>query len=242
MARTLYGFRQEGRTHFVIVAPHAAGDDLRTKEVAQHLARQLGASLVVNEKFIKPSNSAASRRPQDVEDFNQLPWTERGYGWARKKAPMKQFYDHVKALAATARSRGGGRAVIIYIHGMEDNSQQVGIDIGAGAKYHRGAIRGAGGSRPHPEAGSNTGVVRAKRADIDTLKSKLDENLQEHGLRADVGRFQPAWSRQNGVQFHAGTPDHSIQLELSTFLRKHSNVEATASIIANALKATYPMS
>ncbi len=240
MARTPYGFREEGRTHFVIVAPHAAGDDLRTGEVARHLARQLNGSLIVNDQFIKPRNSAAGQRPANVEDFNQLPWTPRGYDWSRKKASMRKFYDHIKEMAARARRHGQGRAVIIYVHGMQDNPDGVGIDIGAGAKYHRGVIRGAVGSNPHPDAGDNTGVVRANRRDIQKLKGKLDAGLRPQRLTADVGRYQPAWSRRNGAQFHAGTPDHAIQLELSSALRSEGNAAETAALMAKALKETYP--
>jgi len=240
MVRTEYGFHQEGSSHFVIVAPHAAGDDLRTKEVTQHLARKLNASVVVNERFIKPRNSAAAQRPEDVEDFNKLSWANERYNWSGKKPEMKSFYDHVQEMARRARGRGGGRAIVIYVHGMQDNEAKVGIDIGAGAKYHGIVIHGAVGSNPHPDAGTNTGVVRANRTDIEKIKAKLDEGLRPHELTADVGRFQPAWSRQNGVQFHAGTPDHSIQLEIASHLRKEGNVEATAGIIANALKAAYP--
>lgn len=239
MPRTAYGFREAGQTHFVIVAPHAAGDDLRTGQVAKHLASALNASLVVNDTFIKPRNSAAASHPELVEDFNQLSWTRRGYDWRRKKPAMKTFYDHVKEFAAKARGRGG-RAVVIYIHGMQDNPNGIGIDIGPGAKNRRGAIRGAKGRNRHPDAGNNTGVVRAGRADIENLKDKLSEGLGPHGLTVGVGRFQPAWSRRNGVQIHAGTSDHSLQLEISSFLRGQDKVQKTAAMIAQALKETYP--
>ena len=49
---------------------------------------------------------------------------------------MKEFYDHIREFAEAARQHGDGKAIIVYIHGMSDNSQNIGVDIGFGAKYH----------------------------------------------------------------------------------------------------------
>ncbi|MBN2052227.1 hypothetical protein JW756_01875 [Candidatus Woesearchaeota archaeon] len=243
MIQTNYGLRSKGSSRFVVVAPHAAGDDLRTKEIAEEIARQLNASLVVNNKYIKPSNSNAEAKPHLVEDFNKLSWSsgQQKYLWSKKHPHMKEFYDHVKEFAEHARSYGDGRAIVVYIHGAGDNSEKIGIDIGFGAKYHQGRLKGTQGrSDRHPAAGNNTGVLRANREDIEKLKQTLEERLSDdHNLKVGVGENFAAWSRQDGVQYHAGTSDHSFQLEISSFLRKDANTKYTAKLIADALKAIY---
>ena len=154
---------------------------------------------------------------------------------------MKEFYDNIKDFAEQARQYGDGKAIIIYIHGIADNPEQVGIDIGFGARYHQGRLKGTQGTRDkHPEAGRNSGLVRAKRSDVITLKDTLEEKISgDHGLKVGVGEHYAAWSRQDGIQFHGGTKDHSMQLEISSLLRKPSNVKYTAKLIANALKKVY---
>lgn len=239
---TNYGTRKKRNSKFIVVAPHAAGDDLRTKELAEQIAEQLNASLVVNEKYLKPSNSRAGTHPH-VEDFNKLSWSSQRqeYSWTSKHPHMKEFYDHIREFAEVARQHGDGRAIIVYIHGMSDNNQNIGVDIGFGAKYHQGRLKGTHGTRDkHPESGSNAGVIRAKREDVEELKGTLEQRLsQDHHLRVGIGDRYAAWSRQDGIQYHAGSPDHSFQLEISSLLRQPRNIGYISKLIANALKEVY---
>jgi hypothetical protein len=253
MTRANYGSRQKGSSKFVVVAPHAAGDDTRTKEIAEAVARHLNASLVVNEKYIKPSNSRASTS-STVEDFNKLSWSRshERYLWNRKHPHMKEFYDHIAEYAKHAREQGDGRAIVVYIHGMKDGDDGVGIDIGFGAKYHEERLKGTRGRRDkHPDCGTNSGVVRANREDMEKLKTTLEDRLStDHGLSAGIAeatRYDSsgrkiefaAWSKQNGVQYHNGPTEHSFQLEISSLLRRPGNVAKTARMIADALKEVY---
>ena len=91
---------------------------------------------------------------------------------------MKEFYDHVKEFAEGARQHGDGRAIVVYIHGMKDNSEQIGIDIGFGARYHDGRLKGTQGRRDkHPQSGRNTGKVRANRGNMKNLKELQGRTL-----------------------------------------------------------------
>ena len=54
MIITNYGQKKKGLSNFVIVAPHAAGDDIGTKEIAKEISNQLNAFVVINKKYIKP--------------------------------------------------------------------------------------------------------------------------------------------------------------------------------------------
>jgi hypothetical protein len=245
MTQTNYGQRKQGSSRFIIVAPHAAGDDLRTKEVAEEIARHLNASLVINEKYVKPSNSRAASTPKLVEDFNKLSWSasQQDYIWDRKHPHMKEFYDHIKEFVKIAKQHGNSDAVVVYIHGMGDNSDKIGIDIGCGLRYHDGRLKGTQGTRDrHPDAGSNTGVRRAKREDIESLKGNLEQRLNAdgHNLKVGVGEKYAAWSRQDGVQYHANDSDAtSFQLEISSELRKPEKIKYLAKLISDALKNVY---
>ncbi len=238
--KTNYGEKKEGTSRFVIVAPHAAGDDLRTKEISELVSRELNASYVINEKYIKPTNSRASSSPDKVEDFNKLSWSNanREYLWGGKNPEMKEFYSDVGELANDARQHGNGKSVVVYVHGFADNPEKIGIDIGFGARYHGNKLKGTKGDNKHPNAGMCSGVVRAKRADMEELRETLEEKLFD-GLKVGIGSKYAAWSRQNGIQYHAGTGNDSFQLEISRLLRKPENIEYTANLIANALKKVY---
>ena len=238
MGRTNYGKKEGGSSQFVVVAPHAAGDDLRTKQIAEAVSRHLNAALVVNDTYIKPKNSRAASMPDRVADFNKLSWskTREKYLWSKKHPHMKEFYDHISELAKGAREHGDGRAIVVYIHGMSDSPDKVGVDIGFGARTHMVGTR----RTRTPGGGRNKGVVRANRADISGLQSSLEGRLLgDHGLKVGIGHHYAAWSRRDGIQFHAGTSDHSFQLEISSLLRKPGNVAYTAKLIADALKEVY---
>ena len=132
MSRTNYGRKRKGSSKFVVVAPHAAGDDIGTKEIAEEISRHSDAFLVVNENYIKPSCSRATSNPDNVEDFNELSWSSSNqrYLWQRKHPHMKEFFGHIKEFAEEAREYGDGRAIVVYIHGIADSTEQIGIDIG----------------------------------------------------------------------------------------------------------------
>ena len=70
MSETEFG-EYNAPSKYVIVAPHAAGDDLHTGSLARALGRELFATQVINTKYVKPSNRNATNKP--VCDFNKLP-------------------------------------------------------------------------------------------------------------------------------------------------------------------------
>ena len=46
--KTNYGFRIEGTSRFIFVAPHAGGDDARTKELSEDISRQINSFIVMS--------------------------------------------------------------------------------------------------------------------------------------------------------------------------------------------------
>jgi len=241
MPRTNYGIKQKGSSKFVIIAPHAAGDDLRTKELAEEIARLLNGLVVVNEEYVQRTSTRSYQNPY-VEDFNHLPWSDeqQEYLWDKKHPDMKAFYEHIKEYAKASRKYGEGRAIIIYIHGMDDDGINLGIDIGFGTKCHEGKLKGTLGEDGHPDANDNNGEIRASLKDIEKLRALLAEKLNaDYSINVGIGERYTAWSRHNGVQYHYGTPDYSFQLEVSQFLRKPPRIKYTANLIADALKEVY---
>lgn len=241
MQRTNYGNKEKGNSRFVIVAPHAAGDDLRTAEFAKEIARLLNASVIINEVYVQRTSARSYQNPY-VEDFNFLPWSDerQAYQWDKRHPDMKEFYDNIKEYVQDARKFSDGKAVIIYIHGMDDDGVNLGIDIGFGTKYFKGELKGALGEDRHPDARDNFGEVRARTEDIEKLKALLSEKLKVgYSINVGIGERYAAWSRHNGVQFHFGTLDYSFQLEISQFLRKQTRIKYTANLIADALKQVY---
>jgi hypothetical protein len=241
MQRTNYGNKEKDNSRFVIVAPHAAGDDLRTAELAEEIARLLNASVIINEVYVQRISTRSYQNPY-VEDFNFLPWSneQQIYHWDKKHPEMKEFYDHIKEYAEDARKYGDGRAVIVYIHGMDDDGKNLGIDIGFGAKYYQAKLIAASGKNRHLDAQDNYGEIRASPEDMEKLKTLLSNELnRDYSINVGIGERYAAWSIHNGVQFHFGTLDYSFQLEISQFLRKQTRIKYTANLIADALKQVY---
>lgn len=250
---TSYGWKREGKSHFVIVAPHGAmHDDDYTDELADKVAELLDAYAVVNTEYVKPSNPNAEPDCSNVENFNRLAWEGKSYSWKKKKPAMKDFYDDITAFCDEARANCSySRAVIVYMHGMTDSDDNIGIDIGCGARFQEGELKGTHGlNTKHPSAGKNTGVIRAMRKHMLLLQEGLESRLLDAGQSYTVGigdakridrqgktlRFA-AWSRWNGVQYHAGTDEVSFQLEVSRTLR--DDIPKTAKIIADSIYDVY---
>ena len=121
---------------------------------------------------------------------------------------------------------------------MMDGDDNIGIDIGCGARFHEGELKGTHGlNTRHPSAGRNTGVVRALREHMLALKSGLESRLEESGLTVVIASRFAAWSRWNGVQYHAQTEDVSFQLEVNRTLRE--DILETAKMITDSLHDIY---
>jgi len=239
MAATKYGEKSAGKSEFVVVASHAAGDDMKTAIVARKLAEKLKASLIINKKYFKPSNSRADKIPERVEDFNDLTWsTKRGkYVWRRKQPDMKLFYNDLDTLCEKARKYSPkNKATAIHIHGIY--SKDVGIDIGVGVKKFNHGNK-VFGSIFHKESGGNTGAITLKISLAKKIKKELNKNLKkDHDLTATLGESYSGWSRQSAIQFHkhSGRDDYAIQFEINHTLR--SNKESrnyTVNLLAETL-------
>lgn len=252
---TNYGIKDKGKSRFIIVAPHAAGDDLRTEELAQSISEKLKAFVIINNKYIKPTNSRAKSIPNLVRDFNKLPLKKGKYKWGEKKGSkhMKEFYDDIMESVKSIHKSYSKKAIIVFIHGMKDGDDEINIDIGFGVKEYKGKLLGTKRTKRtdrHPDAGSNTGVVRANRECMENLKkvlSKFDlkigigkaERIDKYGKKIQFA----AWSKMNGIQYFVKNlikiPTHSFQLEIASKFRKRNHLEHTSKIISKALKSVY---
>ena len=226
---TDYGWKVAGASKFVIVAPHGAGDDEETHIVAEEVARIMEAAVVVNRSH--------RRESCDLNDISDVAEDER----------KQEFFGDVSEYAKKAREHsarehdGGEHAMVVYIHGMRNRGNQ-GIDIGIGAKWNaeKGKYQGA---KYHPEAemeagGRREGKVRANITMTREMRVQMDEKLQaERGKRAWMGKIFAAWDGDNGIQHHAGTPDHSMQIEISRDLRNEPKY--ISGVIAKALQEAY---
>ncbi len=237
---TNYGYKKTGSSKFVIVAPHAAGDDLKSGFIAKKLAQELNAYLVVNKFYKKPNNSQALKNPHQVEDFNELTWSEKKekYLWSKKNPVMKEFFQDIEKFSYQAKQfSSNNKALIIYIHSF--TSDHIGIDIGAGAKHHNFSNK-IFGSLYHKEKGDNHGKITLPINLIKKIKKELEKKVKiKYNLTTTVGYQYSGWSRQSAVQFHCheGRNDYSIQFEISQHLRRNkSDLDYTIQILTETIK------
>ncbi len=236
MEKTIYGEKGEGKSRFIIVAPHGAGDDEATEKIAKDIAKTLGSYFVINKKFVKSKKSKkALPNGSNIEDFNKLPVSDSGYDWNKKKPEMKIFFDDIQEFQDSILSKGM-KAVVIYIHGMKN----LGIDIGGGFKYDREILKG---TKEHPSAGRNKGEERMNKDSAEELKKILEggENKEPNIKKWKVGigeRFA-GWGRENAIQYHTGTNVESFQLEITGLLGKRFKRKKTSKSIVDAIRKTY---
>ncbi len=221
---TDYGYKKIGHSHFVIVAPHAAGDDLKTELISKKIAEKLEAFLVVNKIYKKPSNSQTDKNSDIIEDFNNLTWSEKKnkYLWQNKKPAMKNFFEDIKNFSAEAKKHNSplNKAIIIYIHGF--TSEYVAVDIGAGAKHHNFSNK-IFGSLYHPQKGDNQGKITLPISIIKKIRKELEKKIKiKYNLATTIGYQYSGWSRQSAIQFHCHVDqdDYALQFEISQHLRK----------------------
>lgn len=206
--RTGYGIKKKGSSEFVIVAPHAAGDDLNTKNLAIALAKKLNASYVINTKFVKPNNKRISNQKY-LEDFNLLPIIGDGkYDWTKRKLEMRQFYFDSQSFCKK-------KSIILIIHGMK-NRDNVGIDIGVG----------------FTDLGFLLNLFKKRETSCNLNKVfKLKKELNKI-VKTTIGKYFTAIPKENAVHFFNYD---SIQLEFSRELRRNKNLNQTVLNIAEAL-------
>jgi len=240
MQKTSYGRKQPGNSEFIIIAPHAAGDDKKTSILARHLGKKLDAFIVINKRFFKETNSKAKKYPERIEDFNKLRWnyTTKKYAWGRKKPEMKEFYKDIKAYSKLARQYGkNNRAFCIHLHGTQ--SESIGIDIGAGTQYLK-EKKNYIGSNENEKNVLNSGKSTITPIQIYTLQKELQKELQKaFPLMVTIGKYFPGWSKQSAIQFHKteGRDDYAIQLEINNVLRSNTiNIRYITDLLAKKIK------
>ncbi len=218
----------EGSSPIVIVAPHAVeDDDENTKVIAEEMAKNLNAFLLINDKFHKPTDN----KDDSTEDFNHLPPSKDGkYEWDKRVPEMKAFYDKLESLAKKASSLSkdnNKRCLVLFIHGLSHDKYD--IDLGAGAKSAPNMVINA---EQHVKAKDNSGSITAPIKFVENFK----EILKKEGLKVGTGDVFSAWDEQNGTQYlrNIGMDCYSIQLEINTNLR--DDPKKTAEVLSNAVK------
>lgn len=236
---TTYGFKRPGQSRFVIIAPHAAGDDLKTGLIAKKLADSLNGWLIVNNRYYKKSNRRATRYPEFAEDFNRLSWSKKKnkYLWARKKPAMKKFYQDISYFCDQIETALNCQAAVIYLHGIKD--KKIGIDLGAGIKLIKESNHFL---RSKYSADNNSGLTTLKIGQIKKIKKLLQNNLKkEYNLNVSVGKKHTGWSKLSAIQFHKhqGRDDFALQIEINFFLRQKPNRTQLIDLLSNSLKEIF---
>ncbi len=244
MQATTYGKKNEGFSRFIIIAPHGAGDDLKTGVITHRLAKKLNGFLIINNKFIKPENRHAIEKPEQTEDFNKLRWsyTRNKYLWGRKRPEMKEFFTDIDNFCNQARKFSpDDKAVAIYIHGIK--SENIGIDIGAGLKKHNDSINKVFGTKKHKEVRDNTGKVTVQISTLKKIKKQLAEKFKkDFGLDISVGNHYSGWSKQSAIQFHKleGRDDYALQFEISHLFRQDNDrINYIVELLSETLKNNF---
>jgi len=235
---TKYGRKREGKSHFVIIAPHGAGDDLKSGIIACRLARKLRGFLVINNKFKKPTNSNVEKKNEYIEDFNRLFWSTKinNYKWGERHPEMKRFFSDISQYCKQAKKYTQDKPVVIYIHSFENKN--IGVDIGVGGQYldkqQKLVITEDNGSE-----GKNKGKITAKPEVVIKIKKVLEEQLRKnYDLGVSIGQHYIGWSRQSAIQFHChGLQDeYALQMEINQQLRKNNkNINHIVNILAEVL-------
>lgn len=239
---TAYGYRRAGRSPFVVVAPHAAGDDHRTNMVSKILAKKLDAFLISNRKYIKPQNKTLIVASEFKCDFNSLSWDSKKnrYFWRGFKY-LKTFYNDIKDYCDRARQYSkDNKAVALYIHGFENG--KTGIDLGAGLKSINNKDRLVY-SLSHNKKNTNTGIATMKISQLKRLKKRLEKKLiKDYNLKVSVGKIYSGWSKSSAIQYHKheGRKDYALQIEISAKLRKNKrDIEYLAHLLSEEIKKVF---
>ena len=223
--QTDYGYVVVRNSKYVVVVPHAL-DEANTELVGEKVAYSLGATLVVNNKYFKATNSRASSDPEHIEDFNELDWNGYSYEWDDRVEAMHDFYLDL--------DRSNRDTVVVFIHGMRD-SYGMGADIGAGVKWYNGELLG---TDEHPNSGSYTGCITADLSRVQQLANTLDRYTDRYcGMSTYIGGRYAAWDRNTGTQWFCGTDDESIQIELARTIRNNPSV--AAKMVVRAVRSAY---
>jgi hypothetical protein len=217
---TIYGYNKEGTSKFVIVAPHGAGDDLKSGIIANRIAKNLNGAVVVNNQYLKPNNSRSNRADKHVRDFNRLCWSKKKkrYLW-NPRPELKTFFNDIEAFCKKARKHSRDhKAVIIYIHSLKGKT--IGIDLGVGLKSIKDKNKFVFNQK---NISKNSGIVTIKINQVKKLKKILEDRLlADRGLKFSIGRVHSGWSKSSGIQFHKheGRSDYALQMEISRTLRE----------------------
>lgn len=132
MESTLYGRKKKGESHFIIASPHTPDDFMNDSTIVEKLAKSLNASIIINDVYVKPTDHLTSTNPENVADFNKLPWGSYGENSIRDItcAGLRQFIDDLFEYTRFVSIQLNKTPVIIHLHSMKDRENHIAIDMG----------------------------------------------------------------------------------------------------------------
>ena len=238
--KTGYGYKIKGQSPFVIIAPHAGGDDLKSGLIAKKIAKKLNGFLVVNKNFIKPSNTHADKNSSYALDFNKLCWCAKKGKYLWKKRPsLKLFFQDIADYCDQAKKHSReNKAIAVYIHSLRDKN--IGIDLGVGLKSIKDKNNRFIFS--FKDNSQNSGIATIKLNQIKKIKKLFEKNLSSRQLLVSVGKVHSGWSKSSAIQFHKheGRKDYALQIEISKSLRDtQENRCYTSNLTADILQTVF---
>ncbi len=209
---TTYGKKHYTDSPLTLVATHSGELDLGS--LTEDIARKIGSSYVINDRFLNPDDS--NNNSSYTLDFDTLLWDKKYCFGSEVK---RVFYEDI----LQNNSNTSRKSIVIFLHGMP-NRGRLGIDIGCGLLERE--LQAA-----HRPPGS---TINNKR--IYNLFSSLSNGLMLKRLRVGVGEINTSLSRETGVQYCHSRGYQATQIELNRYLRGRENFVFTANLLANALE------
>ena len=219
---TSYWYKVKNDSRFIIIATHAAGDDMNTWELWEIISHNLWASLVVNNKFIKRTNSRAKNFPEIVENFNNLPWNPQKmvYEWNNRKPEMKDFFSDIDQLLENIE-----KPIYIHIHWMKNwNSSE--IDVWNWSFFDFSI-----------KNNSKISKILWQERLPKKAAMKIVNLFQDNWIKATCNKMF-AWCFKISAMQYFNKQSYSLQMEFSYSLRKnYEEISRTAEITSIALKS-----
>jgi hypothetical protein len=97
----------------------------------------LGANIIINDAFMKPSNILAEKNMDKIQDFNKLPWNsdKNTYTYEPENSGLSCFCQDILEYTAEITKNLECSPVFLYIHGLKDR-ENIGLDLGIGVRLH----------------------------------------------------------------------------------------------------------
>jgi hypothetical protein len=227
-----------GPTGILVVAPHgpvingAYQNDVRTGIIAEELHRELGCSVIINDRFFKPKGSISKDAANFFLDVFRIDHAQKVPG----------YLDRIRKIIES-----DGKTFVLWLHGIADDVAgkqgllhgEHGLFKGGPSELHALIGYGQGGD---PKTGDQLDSFSAQPATVEAFASRLcAEGMatvptwrEGTNFRGRDAKRLNQWFNQLGFGFDTV---ESIQLEIreKDFRDSDANAIKTTRIIAGAL-------